>query len=109
VPITAKSVAYVKFAQKASGFAIAGVAAVVDKKTRTTIIGITGVEAKPYRASAVENQLRGKELSAEVIRAASSKASEGIDALNDIHASAEFRAHLAQVYCQRAVTAAASR
>jgi len=31
VPVTSKSVAYVKFAQKASGFAIAGVAAVVDK------------------------------------------------------------------------------
>jgi len=46
-------------------------------------------------------------LSAELIRAASAKAADGIDPLNDIHASAEFRAHLAQVQCQRALVKAA--
>jgi len=107
LPVTPKSVAYAKFAQKASGFAIAGVAVLVNKQARTASIGITGVAAKPYRATAVEKQLQGKELSAELIRAASSKAADGIDPLNDIHASAEFRAHLAQVQCQRALARAA--
>src|SRR6266853_2010315 len=107
LPVTPKSVAYAKFAQKASGFAIAGVAVLVNKQARTASIGITGVAATPYRATAVEKYLQGKELSAELIRAASSKAADGIDPLNDIHASAEFRAHLAQVQCQRALVKAA--
>ncbi len=108
MPVTPKSVAYAKFAQKASGFAIAGVAVLVNKQARTASIGITGVAAKPYRATAVEKYLQGKELSAELIRAASSKAADGIDPLNDIHASAEFRAHLAQVQCRRALERAAA-
>src|SRR2546421_3004062 len=62
VPVTSKSVAYVKFAQKASGFAIAGVAVLVNQQARTASIGITGVAAKPYRATAVEKHLQGKEL-----------------------------------------------
>jgi carbon-monoxide dehydrogenase medium subunit len=108
VPVTPKSVAYAKFAQKASGFAIAGVAVLVNQQARTASIGITGVAAKPYRATAVEKHLQGKELSAELIRAASIKAADGIDPLNDIHASAEFRAHLAQVQCRRALERAAA-
>src|ERR1700730_4974661 len=43
VPVTTKTVAYVKFAQNASGFAIAGVAAVVDKAQRSVSVAITGV------------------------------------------------------------------
>jgi len=108
LPATPKSVAYAKFAQKASGFAIAGVAVLVTNQARTASIGITGVAAKPYRATAVEKHLQGKELSAELIRAASTKAADGIDPLNDIHASAEFRARLAQVQCQRALERAAA-
>src|SRR3989442_4534650 len=94
VPVTAASVAYVKFAQKASGFAIAGVAAVVDKAKKTVAIGITGIAPKPYRATAVESALRGKELTPQAIREASAKVIEEAEPLNDIHASAEFRAHL---------------
>jgi carbon-monoxide dehydrogenase medium subunit len=109
VPATAKSVAYVKFAQKASGFAIAGVAVVVDKTKKSVNVGITGVAPKAYRATAVESALRGRTVSAASIREAASKASDGIETLNDIHASAEFRAHLAIVNTKRALELAASR
>src|SRR5262245_13266176 len=109
VPVTPKSAAYVKFAQKASGFAIAGVAAIVDSTNKTVKVGITGVSAKPYRANAVEQYLKRKELTAEVIAKAAAEAAKATDALNDIHASAEFRAHLAQVNTQRALTLALSR
>jgi carbon-monoxide dehydrogenase medium subunit len=109
VPTTSKSVAYVKFAQKASGFAIAGVAAVVRQEDRTVAVGVTGVAPKPYRAAAVEKSLRGKELTDEMIRNAAVKAAEGVEALSDIHASAEFRAHLAQVNCRRAFELALRR
>ncbi len=108
VPITAKSVAYVKSAQKASGFAIAGVAAVVDKARKTAAIGISGVAAKPYRAAAVERALGGNALKVENVATAAAKAAQGIDPLGDIHASAEFRAHLAQVNTRRALELALS-
>lgn len=109
VPITGPSVAYAKFAQKASGFAIAGVAVVIDKKARSVRIGITGVAAKPYRASAVETALQGRALTPDLIAEASAKAAEGIEALNDIHASTEYRAHLAKVNTRRALEIALSR
>jgi carbon-monoxide dehydrogenase medium subunit len=109
LPLTAKTVAYVKFAQKASGFAIAGVAAIVDKARNAVAIGVTGVAAKAYRAAGVESSLRGVELSTATIAMAAQKAADGIDPLSDIHASAEFRAHLARVQTKRALELAASR
>ena len=109
VPTTARSVAYVKFAQKASGFAIAGAAAVVDKANRTVAVGITGIAPKPYRATAVENALKGRELTAEIVREACARVIDEAEPLNDIHASAEFRAHLAQVNCRRALELAQAR
>ena len=109
LPATAKTVAYVKFAQKASGFAIAGVAAVVDKARNGIAVAVTGVAAKVYRAAGVESALRGVELSAATIATAAQKAADGVDLLSDIHASAEFRAHLARVQTKRALELAASR
>jgi len=109
VPTTAKSVAYVKFAQKASGFAIAGIAVVLDKSNKTARVGITGIAPKAYRATAVERELNGKDLTEQTIRAAAAKVIDEVEPLNDIHASAEFRAHLAQVNCRRAFELALSR
>ncbi|HXJ55318.1 MAG TPA: xanthine dehydrogenase family protein subunit M [Verrucomicrobiae bacterium] len=109
VPSTAATVAYVKFAQKASGFAIAGVAAVVNKKAATVQVGITGVAPKPYRAGAVEEALRGQLLTSNSIAAAAEHAADEVETLNDIHASADYRAHLALVNTRRALELAASR
>jgi aerobic carbon-monoxide dehydrogenase medium subunit len=109
VPTTSKTVAYVKFAQKASGFAIAGIAAVVDKARKVVAVGVTGVAAKAYRATGVESALRGSDLSAAAIETAAQKAADGVDPLSDIHASAEFRAHLARVLTKRALALAVSR
>jgi aerobic carbon-monoxide dehydrogenase medium subunit len=109
VPMTAKTVAYVKIAQKASGFALAGVAAVLDKVRKSVAVAVTGVAAKAYRAAGVESALRGLELSAATIATAAQKAADGIDPLSDIHASAEFRAHLACVQAKRALGLAMSR
>ena len=91
---TGKNVAYEKFAQKASGFAICGVAVAGVR------VGITGVAAKAYRAVAVEKAL------ASGAADPAEKAAEGIDVLGDIHASAEFRAHLARVHTRRALARA---
>ena len=109
VSVTGKTTAYVKFAQKASGFAIAGVAAVVDKARKEVAVAVTGVAAKAYRATGTELSLRGQDLSATTIATAAQKAAEGIDPLSDIHASAEFRAHLARVQTTRALWFAVNR
>ncbi len=101
---------YQKMEQKASGFAIVGVAAVVtlneERVCSEVGLGVTGVGSKPFRARAVEEKLQGKRLNPVLIESASAEATQGVDALNDIHASAEFRAHLARVYTARALEAA---
>ncbi len=101
---------YQKMEQKASGFAIVGVAAVVtlneERVCSEVGLGVTGVGSKPFRARAVEEKLKGKRLNPVLIESASAEATQGVDALSDIHASAEFRAHLARVYTARALEAA---
>jgi carbon-monoxide dehydrogenase medium subunit len=103
--------AYLKHRQPASGFAMVGVAAVVtlDKSGNVSRarIGVTGLGPKPFRAKAVEAALQGR--SPAQAGEAASHAADGIDALSDIHASAEFRAELARVYTRRAIEAAAAR
>lgn len=102
VPLTARTVAYVKTEQKASGFALAGVAVVIG--SARTRVGITGVAAKAYRAVAAEHILEAQRpLTQEAIVLASTHAADGVDPLGDIHASPEFRAHLAQVNTRRAI------
>jgi carbon-monoxide dehydrogenase medium subunit len=103
---------YLKLANKASHYAVVGVAAVarVDGgKVSSLAVGITGAGSQPVRASAVESALVGQAASADAIAKASESAAEGIDLLADIHGSAEYRAHIARVYTRRAVEEAVRR
>ena len=111
VPVTAQSVAYVKTDQKASGFALCGVAVVVhrDAKGGAVSVGVTGVAPTPYRATGVERALAAKLLSDDAIAGAARHAAYGVDPLSDIHASAEYRAHLAVVNTRKALAAALSK
>ena len=109
VPATPRSVAYEKTEQKASGFALCGVAAVVDATARRVRVGITGVAPVPYRAAAVERALEGQALAEGSLAAAAGQAAAGVTPLADIHASADYRAHLARVNTARALQRAASR
>lgn len=100
--------AYAKFSHPASGYAVVGVAAVVDMNggnIGSARIGITGTGPVAYRATAVEQALAGKSGDS-AIEAAASHATDGVDVNGDIFASPEYRAHLAQVYTKRAVAAA---
>ncbi|HEY8768627.1 MAG TPA: xanthine dehydrogenase family protein subunit M [Dehalococcoidia bacterium] len=105
--------AYVKVRNKASHYAIVGVAAVLtlggDGRCQQARIGLTGVTHKPQRASAAESALAGQALDDGVIAEAAGLAADGIKALSDIHASAEFRLHLAKVMTGRALKLALSR
>lgn len=109
VPATGASAAYVKTEQKASGFALCGVAAIVDAKAKRVRVGVTGVAPVAYRASGVERALEGQALNAQTIAAAARQAAAGVAPLADIHASADYRAHLAQVNTARALERASSR
>ncbi len=101
---------YLKAAQRASGFAVVGVAVRLKLGANGTCeeiaIGITGVGDKAYRATNVEKILKGSKLEAAVLERAASRVSEGIDPLEDINGSKEYRAHLARVYTVRAIQAA---
>ena len=97
------AVAYVKTEQKASGFALCGVAAVANRTANSVAVAITGVSAVPFRARDVERALLGGPLTPERIADAARSATVGAQMLSDIHGSQEYRAHLAQVNVRRAV------
>jgi len=100
-------------AQKASGFAICGVAALIEVDGSGALsnvaIGITGVGNRAFRATKTEAELRGKKPSIDVLKKACEHASDGVTALDDIHASAEYRLDLARVFARRALEAAIAR
>jgi carbon-monoxide dehydrogenase medium subunit len=101
VPAGLTAAAYVKTEQKASGFALCGVAAIVERQG--VRVAVTGVSTTPYRAAAVERALQGQTLTDERIAEASRHAATGASLLSDIHGSAEYRAHLAEVNTRRAL------
>jgi aerobic carbon-monoxide dehydrogenase medium subunit len=99
-----ESVAYKKFHHPASGYAVVGVAVRLSKagaKIDSAAVGITGVGHIAYRATAVEDGLRGR--SAAAIREAAAHAAEGVEVLSDYYASADYRRHLATVFTRRAL------
>jgi carbon-monoxide dehydrogenase medium subunit len=103
--------AYAKHAHPASGFAVVGVAAriTLDEKVHveSARVGVTGIAPAAYRASAVEVAITGKAPTAKNLQRAASHAAEGVEANGDLYASAEFRVHLATVYTERVLAAAA--
>lgn len=105
--------AYVKFANKASRFAVVGVAALVtvDKRgvcTRVRI-AVAGAGPRPHRARAAERLLTAKSLDGAAIARAAGRSAEGLEFLADIHGSEEYREHLTRVISQRAVALATER
>lgn len=109
-PASGSGSAYAKFPHPASGYAIVGVAANVTVSGGTVSgarVAVTGASAKAERLSAVEAALIGQPTSA--IAAAAAKAADGLSLNGDIHASADYRAHLVRVFTQRALEAAVSR
>ena len=104
--------AYHKFDQPASHYALTGICAVValnGGSIASARIGVTGVGPKAYRPIAVEQALVGKPAEEEAVKAAVQTVADGIDVQGDIHASPEYRAHLARVLTRRAVLQAAQR
>jgi carbon-monoxide dehydrogenase medium subunit len=108
-----KSAAYAKLYQRASHFAIVGVAAAleVSKGMITSAqIGVTGASSHATRLTDVERALSGKASSAASIEAAVSGAGAQLEDINsDIHASQEYRRAMVPVFTERALKAALAR
>ena len=89
----------------ADGTAIVSAAASLNGGVR---VAIGCVDAVPVRARELEERL-GADLSEENVRAAAASVGTTLDPPSDVHASADYRRHLAGVLAARAVLAAKER
>lgn len=97
----AKRAAYMKFAHRASKYAVVGV--FVAETGAGVRVAVTGAGPKVFRVAAMESALAGS-FSADAI---ASIAVSADDLNSDSEASAEYRAHLVGVMARRAVRACA--
>lgn len=103
--------AWVEFARRHGDFALVGVAAslsVTNGVVRNARIVLTGVGGKPVRAREAETLLLGGSV-LERVGAAADAARTAIEPDADIHASKEYRSHLAGVLTERAIRLANER
>jgi len=108
-----KAGAYAKLYQRASHFAIVGVAAALDVSggvIRSARIGLTGASSHAMRLTGVEEGLAGKPLSRSSIQAAAQLVGAKLKDINsDIHASEEYRRAMVPVFTERALAGALAR
>ena len=111
VPV--KGAAYAKLHQRASHYAIVGVAAAIEARGGTIAsarIGLTGAASHALRLGNVEQALAGKPLSDATIDAAAGLAAADVGQVNaDLHASEEYRRAMIPVFTRRALMAAKAR
>jgi carbon-monoxide dehydrogenase medium subunit len=103
--------AWVEFARRHGDFALVGVAAsltIAGDEVQDARIVLTGVGGKPVRAREAETLLLGGTVE-ERVGAAADAARTAIEPEADIHASKEYRAHLAGVLTERAIRIAQHR
>ena len=103
---------YQKVLQPASGFAIVGIAVRVRKqgdKVTMARIGVTGLSNRAFRATEAEKALEGRTGTPAEIQAVAALVGQGIDANSDLHASADYRLHLAAIYAAKALAVALGR
>lgn len=100
-------VAYEKFMQPASRFAVVACAVNLtwsDNIIHSAKVAFNGVSDHAYRAKAVEAALVGKPLDAVTIGLACKHATDDAAMImSDHYASEDYRTHLAQVYCRKAL------
>jgi carbon-monoxide dehydrogenase medium subunit len=103
---------YQKFAHPASGYAVVGVGALLERdgeRVSACRVGVTGLSGEAYRAEAVEGALLGRAFDAALAAEAAALVADGAEPLGDPFASEEFRSHLAVVTCRRALQTAWER
>ena len=109
----AKAAAYAKLYQKASHYAIVGIAAALDVKSGkigSARIALTGASTHAIRLGTLEQALAGQAASTEAVeKAAADAGAEVQDVNSDIHAGEEYRRAMIGVFAKRALGAALAR
>lgn len=107
IPQRQPKMVYRKLRHPASGYALVGVAAMLERDSdgicRGCRVAVTGAGRRAVRAKAVEAALQGQRLAPDTIAQAAEHASEGVDLLSDLHAGPEYRALLVRTYVKRAL------
>jgi aerobic carbon-monoxide dehydrogenase medium subunit len=104
---------FTEIARRHGDFALVAVATLLTLDTAGTIaearIALGGVGPAPLRARTAEQLLIGEAPTEEAFRAAAAALEPELDPPDDIHASSDYRRHVAGVLARRALATAASR
>lgn len=106
-----KSAGYAKLRQRASHYAVVGVAAALEVSggvIRSARVGLTGATTHAVRLTSLEAALAGKRADA-VAAACAGAANDVADVNADLHASADYRKAMIPVFARRAVERALAR
>lgn len=109
IPEAGYGSAYEKIRHPASGYAVAGVAAVVRASGGRLVdcrIAVTGVAAAPFRATRLEAALKNCPVDGKEISRAAELVTGDVECLSDRYADAAYRAHLARTASIRAINRA---
>lgn len=101
VPKASGGFGFQKFNRRAQDWAIVGVAAALNGTARVALVNMG---ATPLRARAVEDALS----SGSSVADAAARAADGLEPPSDVHASTEYRRHLATVLVRRALEEASA-
>ena len=109
----ARASAYCKLFQRASHFAIVGVAAALEVsngKVHAARIAVTGAGPTAIRLTRVEQAIAGQRVSKETLADATKDAGADVPVVNaDLHASEDYRRAMISVFARRALEAALQR
>lgn len=108
VPATPRGWGFGEIARRPGDFALAGVAASLDAGGHARVVGF-GVADRPVRLIAAEALAAAVPLDEAMPARAGRAAAADCDPGHDVHASAEYRRHLATVLTEDALRAAAGR
>jgi len=112
-PSTPARTSYAKLPHPASGYVVVSAAAALTVDDTGACTGarvvLGGVAGTPHRATGTEAALTGRTLTPEVMASAAEQAADGIDPHADSYADEDYKRHVAVVYAQRAIEAAAAR
>ncbi len=99
-------------ARRRGDFAVAGAAALValdGGSVSMARLALLGVHGTPLRAAEAERLLAGNPPEPDAVAAAAAAARDAAEPMDDLHGSADYRRHLAEVLARRALGAAVER
>ncbi|MEZ7893463.1 MAG: FAD binding domain-containing protein [Candidatus Wallbacteria bacterium] len=101
---------FLKFGRTETDIAVVNGACALEldekQHVKSVRLALGSVSDKVIRCAEVENELTGKALSAEIIKAACEHVSKSIDPKSDVRASAKYRGTIAKVLAARLITEA---